>query len=743
MADALLESAVREERLNAEEIFLMASSIQLHDIGMQTGWIEAPGVKGARGFLSPGDRMVIRKNHAKTTGRVIRSFKDNLPDWLDGVLNSRQKTIVREDLNEALAFTCESHNKPDLKLRLEKEIPVLFPGTTLKIGAIAAMLQLCDGLHMDMSRLNEPVFLDSLERWKRGEPLEADHEPEDWRRFFQCYYVEKVSIRPVFEAGNLFRIVVAYRFNRREVPEIEENFLNIYARRLGKRRNDCVSVINEELGIHFLNDDPFRRLEPNASKKIFPESFHHILENAPASRAEARPKPSGRTSPFFRGRDEDIRLIKDKIRTFPNRIITLHGSPGVGKTELALALADALSRDFPGGCIFTPLEGVYSRDGLAARLRLELGLGEGGGDRAILEALKSGKRLVILDNFEDPLKDKAPVARFLKKIVAGPASSRVILTTREALKEASMEVIHEVAELSREDSRTLLMALARAQGWSGSSAGEGLDPLLDELAGIPLAIELAAPYMRYGVGALVENLRSLGLSSLDVHGIDRAEATKNQSLNKSLSLSYATIRDTDAVGGFKALSLFPAGAREADLAAVLPEFTQSSLITLETKSLIRLDEEGGYAMLAPIRAYAEARLREDEGFASIRKRWIDYCKEKSVEYEQTTRGKGERGVEALTRALPNMAKALDYLLAEGGAQKDPFLEILMNLVDFMLLQGLNEDAKRHLKRGERLARDAGDILGEAKCIYKRGLVHFKESRSEDARKSFERALPLY
>ncbi|MCP4694309.1 MAG: hypothetical protein GY859_40125, partial [Desulfobacterales bacterium] len=167
-------------------------------------------------------------------------------------------------------------------------------------------------------------------------------------------------------------------------------FLNIYAKRLGKRRDDCVTVLNRELDIHFLNDDPFKRKEPDSVKKKFPKRLYSILEDAPRSRTKAPRKPPRGATPFFRGRDEDIRSIREKIRQFPNRIITLHGSPGIGKTELSRAVAAALSADFPGGSVFTPLEGVYTKDGLAARLRLELGVAEGAGERAVLSALASG-----------------------------------------------------------------------------------------------------------------------------------------------------------------------------------------------------------------------------------------------------------------------------------------------------------------------------------------------------------------
>jgi len=122
-ADILLEKQISLDVFDEKEIFLILSALYLHDVGMQEGWKEFLGIQGSRGYLtwderkkgspkrvvasylnesqrsmlSTGYRLArfpchylfrttrkkIRINHAKTSGHVIRSFKDELPKSFD------------------------------------------------------------------------------------------------------------------------------------------------------------------------------------------------------------------------------------------------------------------------------------------------------------------------------------------------------------------------------------------------------------------------------------------------------------------------------------------------------------------------------------------------------------------------------------------------------------------------------------------------------------------------------------
>jgi len=277
-ANTILQNKLKSDYLNEKELFLFASAVYLHDIGMQYGWKERLEIKGDRGNLSPEERKQIRINHAKTSGGVIRSFKNGLPRSLDDSLSTNQKNMLN-DLNERLAFIAESHNRKGIAAHLN-QLPTLFPGNTLKIDFMAALLQFCDTLHMDKSRLNENRFLDDLANWEAGKPSESAYEPRDWQRFFQSYFVESIRLLPVNDT-DVFEIQVNIRFNPEENESFRERFLNIYRGRLKRRKHDCLEVLRNHK-IRFTGDDAFNPLEAESAKILLPQCFIALFDQLEA-----------------------------------------------------------------------------------------------------------------------------------------------------------------------------------------------------------------------------------------------------------------------------------------------------------------------------------------------------------------------------------------------------------------------------------------------------------------------------
>lgn len=305
-ADIILKHKIQKDDLNEKEIFLLLSSIYLHDIGMQTGWKEYLEIKGVRGYLTSEERKEIRKKHSKTIGDIIRGFKKKLPPELKDHLSPTQKEVICNDLNEALAFICESHDKPEIANNLKEDIDQKIPGTFLKIGFIACMLQFCDLLHMDKSRLNETNFMGSLEKFLAGDSEEACYMPEDWKRFFCCYYVEDVSVTPYNKQGsNIFSIQLHCRYHTEETEEIKNIFQGIYRKRLTRFQYDCITELNAN-DIHFVDAEKIFLLEPDSSKKRFPPQIKIVLEI---------PKEEGMQVAHFSLREEEPQTNRRPITT--------------------------------------------------------------------------------------------------------------------------------------------------------------------------------------------------------------------------------------------------------------------------------------------------------------------------------------------------------------------------------------------------------------------------------------------
>jgi hypothetical protein len=275
LAGTILKERIEQGFLIDKELFLLAASIRLHDIGMQYGWKEFLGIAGNRGSLTTDEREKIRYCHAETTGKVIRSFRNSLPGFLDEKLNGCEKGIICRDLNEELAFIAESHNKRDIAGYLKYELERRFRQSPLRIALITALVQFCDALHMDSGRLNEATFHDDLAKWEEGRLLEAAYSNKDWQRYFQCYHVKRIIITPLADFHNTFRIEITTVFHPDEREEVRSRFIEVYRKRLTHRDQDCLEVLKE--WFRFDLADPFRNIEFESAKRLLPERFQEFF----------------------------------------------------------------------------------------------------------------------------------------------------------------------------------------------------------------------------------------------------------------------------------------------------------------------------------------------------------------------------------------------------------------------------------------------------------------------------------
>ncbi|MCG6551656.1 MAG: tetratricopeptide repeat protein, partial [Candidatus Magnetominusculus sp. LBB02] len=428
------------------------------------------------------------------------------------------------------------------------------------------------------------------------------------------------------------------------------------------------------------------------------------------------------------------------------RLITLLGAPGIGKTSIAQKLREIVAGDFKDGVYFCSFQGIEGLDALIATINADVAHTADAKEETLFQWLGNKECLLILDNFEDPLeKDRSNVQGFLRRLLEKARRVKLLITTRDAVVLTGIEKVIKVKELERAYSEELTRKLAGDLGFADRLKGKDLKGLLDELGDVPLAIVLAAPSLNLGVDNLTRELQNQNLDILREYGTDETNATKDQSLRKSLLLSYSKILDFNDRLLFLVCSLFPAGLKQADALIILPAISAPNYQSLLNKSLITTADGNTYTMLAPIRTYAydmfKKMIAEKEIDAAIERRWIALCLGKSKEYYNTVRGKGKRAVKELINELPDMFRVLEYLISKS--EKDDLLDVLLNLTDFARFVGITKEVMSSLEKAKEIAKNAGDILGEANCIFCMGDVHLGESRNEDALKAFKDALPLF
>src|SRR5215203_104959 len=129
------------------------------------------------------------------------------------------------------------------------------------------------------------------------------------------------------------------------------------------------------------------------------EGVHMVTTIQPPSEISILPIPST----ALVGRRREVTAVADLLRQPAVRLVTLTGPGGVGKTRLALRVAEEVAEDFPDGVWFIPLASIRHPDLVLSAIAQALGVRETG-SRSLLEGIAHfahGKdALLILDNFE-------------------------------------------------------------------------------------------------------------------------------------------------------------------------------------------------------------------------------------------------------------------------------------------------------------------------------------------------------
>ena len=341
----------------------------------------------------------------------------------------------------------------------------------------------------------------------------------------------------------------------------------------------------------------------------------------------------------FVGRAAEIGVVKDLVSQ--ERLVTLIGAGGIGKTRLALEVARQLLGAFRDGIWFVELAGltdgelvpevVISALGVTTQTRL-------GPTESLVRVLEARQLLCVLDNCEHLV---APTAQLVDAMLRRCSGLQILATSRDVLGVGG-EVTWRVPSMSTPDEKRwhtpedlrgceavqLLIQRARAAR-PGFDVNEGnaaaVARICQRADGIPLALELIA-----------SRTRAMSLAAIDerlaerlhvVSGAIRVSRPRQRTLEATFDWSYDTLSEEEQ-RVFRVLSVFaggytieaaeavsrqePAGAKDSSL-DLLIDLVDKSLVVLQEGA----DDTGRYRLLEPIRQYAYERLIEaDESDAA-------------------------------------------------------------------------------------------------------------------------------
>jgi predicted ATPase/class 3 adenylate cyclase len=372
-----------------------------------------------------------------------------------------------------------------------------------------------------------------------------------------------------------------------------------------------------DLGIHQLRDLP-------GPEHVFELRHGDAAHGFPPLRAVGRLPanlPSQLTS--FVGRGDEIAQVRRLAAE--QRLVTLTGPGGCGKTRLAVQVAAEVADRWPDGVWWVDLGSVTDPTmvaELAASTMRVLVEPAGGPLRALATQLAQARLLLCLDTCEHLLDAIAELAGTLLHACPGVS---VLATSREPLGVAG-ETVWRVPSL-REGEAVHLFADRAALARPGLTMED--DPAVRavcrRLDGIPLAIELAAAWVR--VLAPAEIAAGMDDRFRLLAGGPRGVVARHRTLAASMEWSHDLLEKPDRVV-FRRLAVFAGGfTLQAAHDVCDSDDVLAAVGRLVDKSLVVVQEDGRevrYRLLDTVRQYAEGRLHEAGETATIRDRHLDH-----------------------------------------------------------------------------------------------------------------------
>jgi predicted ATPase/DNA-binding winged helix-turn-helix (wHTH) protein len=410
---------------------------------------------------------------------------------------------------------------------------------------------------------------------------------------------------------------------------VSDNTLHVHISAVRKALGSDRAMLKTESGrgYRLLGDWSIRHHRPTEASVIpFPHSGGTVAlpPSQPATEAPASNLPSLVTRLI--GRSAALPLIRELLSAY--RVVTLTGPGGIGKTTLALHVAQGLRADFDDGSWFVELASLSNPDLVPSAVAAVLGLRLGDiiSSGSVARAIGAARLLLLLDNCEHVIDAAAELAETL---VHHCPRVTILATSREPLRiegehvyrvpplDVPAAAVVKSGDLLEHSSIELFIARTQAQDSSFTPDAATLPAVAEicrHLDGIPLAIEFAAA--RTTTLGLPQVVAMLDDRFRLLTGGHRTALPRHQTLRATLDWSYDLLAEEER-SLLCRLAVFPAGfsldgavavggAGERDRSAVI-----DGVVSLVEKSLVAVETSvSRWRLLETIRSYALDKLAE-------------------------------------------------------------------------------------------------------------------------------------
>lgn len=420
----------------------------------------------------------------------------------------------------------------------------------------------------------------------------------------------------------------------------------------------------------------------------------------------------------FVGRDTEREDLADALTE--SRLVTVVGPGGVGKTRLAIAVAQEFVAQFGMDVFYLDLVPVSGPPMVLPAILAALGLSQSSGRllESALQALMADREaLLVFDNAEHVVNE---VAVLVERVLSSSPRLTALITSRIRLT-VPFERVYEIPGLSLADSRhshlgdavQLFIERATAAGYPPVTENElkRVGSICDIVAGSPLAIELAAA-----------RLPSLGLDGLEaglsdqmgvLTGGSRAD-WRHRSLRDTLDWSYRLLASADqavlrrisafASGFIVSAAKEVAGFGDVDAGSVadsLANLVDNSLLTTVGASV----EHGIlYRAHETVRQYGRVQIDASNDH-EVFERHLRWCTTLATELNRDDRSDTESWRARLDAVVDDLRTALDWAASRPEQQAEAH-RLSATLGRLLFHRGLINESQKRYEQAAELSDDA-------------------------------------
>ncbi len=470
---------------------------------------------------------------------------------------------------------------------------------------------------------------------------------------------------------------------------------------------------------------------------------------APATELPEEPGP-------IIGRERELELLPGLLGP-DNRVLTLVGPGGVGKTRLALSVARRVADHYADGVIWVELAPLTDHTLVLSSVGRAIGLHDAGGAdvaTTLRATLRDRHALLVLDNAEHVLGAVPDLAQLLQSCprLHLLATSRAPLRLRGEQELPVSPLLVPPSEQTDEPASfpAVEFFVSRARKKDPSFALEGQDAavaaICRRLGGLPLALELVAARTR--AMTVADILARLDDPLAMLVGGSRDSPERQQTMRAAISWSEELLSPAEQallhrVSVFAGGWTLPAaeavqGADGADVLELIDVLVEQSLVSVHPTV-----HGTRYAMLEPVRQYARERLEATGGSTHVQLRHARHFLVVAERAASELEGQGDQraSMERLDQELDNLRVALRWCeQTPGDEAADIMLRMTAALWRFWEMRWYVEEGRRWLAAA--LARSEPAPPVRARVLNAAGNLARDQGDHEQARAFHEQSLEI-